>query len=116
MPDRVIVDGDKMNRLVMMRMDLDRYEAQLIPDLQHDVHTLHHTLRRLVEAVEEAEQSLDLEATTSHRAALHEAQRLLEERKDPSRNQLAAIRLELERRTRTAGVLGGQASAAARGD
>jgi hypothetical protein len=116
MADRMIVDGDEMNRLVLMRMDLDRYEAQLIPDLQHDVHTLHHTLRRLVEAVEEAEHALDLEASTSHRTALHEAQRLLEERKDPSRNESAAIRLEFERRTRRARVLGSQASAAARGD
>ena len=99
MRDKVVVDRDEMDRLVMMRVDLDRYEAQLIPDLRYEVHTLHHVLRRLVEAVEEAEQSLTLEARTGHRGALHDAQRLLEERCDPARNQAAAIRLELVRRT-----------------
>jgi len=89
-----------MDRIVLMRMDLDRYEAQLIPDLQCDILTLRHVLRRLVEAGEEAEQSLDLEASTSHRGALHEAQQLLEERNDPSRKQSTVMRLELVRRTR----------------
>lgn len=115
MRDKVVIDSDEMDRFVLMRMDLDRYEAQLIPDLQYDVLTLHHVLRRLVEAVEEAEQSLDLEASTSHRGALHEAQRLLEERNDPSRNQSTAIRLELIRRMRRARVTG-EAAGATGGD
>jgi hypothetical protein len=58
-------------------VDLDRYEAQLIPDLQQETLALHHALRRLVEAVREAEHLLKLEATTSHRGALREAERLL---------------------------------------
>jgi hypothetical protein len=77
--DRVLVDRDEMDRLVQMRLDLDRYEAQLIPDLQQEALALRHALRRLVEAVQEAEELLSLEATKSHRGALRDAQRLLDE-------------------------------------
>jgi hypothetical protein len=77
MSDKVVIERDEMDRLVLMRMDLDRYEAQLIPDLQQERLALYHALRRLVEAVREAEHLLKLEATTSHRAALRDAERLL---------------------------------------
>jgi hypothetical protein len=77
MSDRVVIERDKMDQLVLMRMDLDRYEAQLIPDLQQEALALYHALRRLVEAVREAEHLLGLEATASHRGALRAAERLL---------------------------------------
>jgi len=77
MSEKVVVERDEKSRLVLMQMDLDRYEAQLIPDLQQATLALHHALRRLVEAVREAEHLLKLEATTGHRAALHDAERLL---------------------------------------
>jgi hypothetical protein len=77
MSDRVVIERDEMDRIVLMRMDLDRYEAQLIPDLQQETLALHHALRRLVEAVREAEHLLNLEATASHRGALRGAERLL---------------------------------------
>ncbi len=80
MTEKIVLDRDELDRFVLMRMDLDRYEAQLIPDLQQENLALEHTLRRLVEAVQEAEQRLCLEATKSYRGALHDAQRLLEER------------------------------------
>jgi hypothetical protein len=79
MRDKVIVGRQEMDRLVLMRMDLDRYEAQLIPDLQQENLALRHALRRLIEAVVEAESVLSLEATKSHRGALHNAERLLAE-------------------------------------
>ena len=84
MSGKVVVDRDEMERFVLMRMDLDRYEAQLIPDLHQENLALRHALRRLVEAVEEAEPQLGLETTKSHRGALHDAQRLLAERRDLS--------------------------------
>jgi hypothetical protein len=79
MSEKVVIERVEMDRLVAMRMDLDRYEAQLIPDLQQEVLALRHALRRLIEAVQEAEHLLGLEATKSHRAALHDAERLLGE-------------------------------------
>ncbi|HEY4026007.1 MAG TPA: hypothetical protein VGO86_06215 [Candidatus Dormibacteraeota bacterium] len=89
MNGKVLVDRGEMDRLVLMRIDLDRYEAQLIPDLQQEVLALRHALRRLVEAVQEAEAQLGLEASKSHRGALREAQRMLTERSGASRNQPA---------------------------
>lgn len=41
---------DEVDRLVMMRMDLDRYEGQLIPDLQQQVFDLTRALKGLVPA------------------------------------------------------------------
>jgi hypothetical protein len=91
MSDMVVVERDDMDRLVLMRMDLDRYEAQLIPDLQQERLALYHALGRLVEAVREAEHLLKLEATTSHRGALHPAERLLvdleQRREEPTGGQ-----------------------------
>jgi hypothetical protein len=90
MSDKVVIERHEMDRLVLMRMDLDRYEAQLIPDLQQEALALYHTLRRLVGAVREAEYLLKLEATTSHRGALRAAERLLvdleQRREEPTRS------------------------------
>jgi hypothetical protein len=77
MSEEVVIERHDMDRLVLMRMDLDRYEAQLIPDLQQETLALYHALRRLVGAVREAEHLLKLEATISHRGALRAAERLL---------------------------------------
>src|SRR5579859_5318069 len=77
MSDRVVIERHEMDRLVLMRRDLDRYEAQLIPDLQRETLALYHALRTLVVAVREAEQLLKLEATLGHRGALRVAERLL---------------------------------------
>src|ERR1051325_744489 len=47
---RILMTRDSVDRLVLMRMDLDRYEAQLIPDLQQRVADLTRALKGLVEA------------------------------------------------------------------
>lgn len=92
MSEKVVIDRDELDRLVLMRMDLNRYEAQLIPDLQQEVDALRHTLRRLVDAVQGAEQLISLEATTeSLRSALHDAQRLLAEPSTLLRSQATNI-------------------------
>lgn len=90
MSEKVVVDRSEMDRLVLMRVDLDRYEAQLIPDLRQEVLALRHTLRRLVEAVQDAERVLSLEASKGHRGALRDAQRLLEEDGDLAWNRPAS--------------------------
>jgi hypothetical protein len=79
MTDRVVIDRAEMDRFLLMRMDLDRYEAQLIPDLQQEAIALRHALRRLVEAVQDAERTLHIDLSASHHAAVREAQRLLAE-------------------------------------
>jgi hypothetical protein len=47
---KIVMARDELDRLVMMRMDLDRYEAQLIPDLQQQVLDLTRALKGLVAA------------------------------------------------------------------
>jgi len=47
---RVLMAQDEVDRLVSMRMDLDRYEGQLIPDLQQLVFDLTRALKGLVAA------------------------------------------------------------------
>lgn len=47
---RVLLARDEVDRLILMRMDLDRYEAQLIPDLQQEVFDLTRALKTLVAA------------------------------------------------------------------
>jgi hypothetical protein len=62
MGEKIVIDSDAMDRLLLMRMDLERCEAQTIPDLQHEVVALRHALRLLVEAVNQAELALSLGA------------------------------------------------------
>lgn len=47
---RTVMARDEVDRLDQMRMDLDRYEAQLIPDLQQLVFDLTRALKGLVAA------------------------------------------------------------------
>jgi hypothetical protein len=51
--EKVVINRDELDRLVLMRMDLDRYEAQLMPDLQQKVEALRHTGRRLVDTIQD---------------------------------------------------------------
>jgi hypothetical protein len=55
MGEKVVIDSDAMDRLPLMRMDLEPHEAQTISDLRHEVIALRHALRLLVEAVNQAE-------------------------------------------------------------
>lgn len=45
---RILMARDEVDRMVLMKMDLDRYEAQLIPDLQQQVIDLTRALQGLV--------------------------------------------------------------------
>jgi len=80
MSEKVIVRRDEMDRLVLMRMDLDRYEAQLIPDLYKENLALRNALRRLVQVIQEADTQVSPDASNRHSAAVHDAERLLGER------------------------------------
>jgi hypothetical protein len=67
---RVSVDREEMDRLVLMRMDVDRYEAQLIPDLQARVQDLTQALELLVAAAADASRSNLLEAVARAKQVL----------------------------------------------
>jgi DNA mismatch repair ATPase MutS len=91
--EKVVIDREELDRLVLMRMDLDRYEAQLIPDLQQEVDALRNALRRLVDAVQGTDRLSSLKATAeSQHSALHDAQRLLAQPRTHLRSQ--AINIE----------------------
>jgi hypothetical protein len=91
MSEKVVVGREEMDRLVLMRMDLDRYEAQLIPDLYQENLALRNALQRLLEVVQEADLQVTLEASDRRRGALHDAQRLLGERSEVSRHRPPVI-------------------------
>ena len=91
MSEKVVVGRDEMDRLVMMRMDLDRYEAQLIPDLYQENLALRNALQRLLEVIQEADLQVTLDASDRHRGALHDAQQLLGEHSELSRNRPAVV-------------------------
>jgi hypothetical protein len=42
--DKVVVGRDDMDRLIMMRMDVDRYETETIPNLQRQAALLRQAL------------------------------------------------------------------------
>jgi hypothetical protein len=42
--NKMAVARDEIDRLIMMRMDLDKYEAETIPNLQHQAALLHQAL------------------------------------------------------------------------
>jgi hypothetical protein len=64
---------DEVDRLVMMRMDLDRYEAQLIPDLQQQILDLTRALKGLVAASGDASLANRREAMAAARRVLSQA-------------------------------------------
>lgn len=61
---------DEVDRLVLMRMDLDRYEAQLIPDLQQQVLDLTRALKALVAAAGDMSEANREEALGTARRVL----------------------------------------------
>ena len=65
---------DEVDRLVMMRMDLDRYEAQLIPALQQQVFDLTRALKGLVAASGDASLANRREALATARRVLSQAE------------------------------------------
>jgi hypothetical protein len=69
----VLMPRDEVDRLVSMRMDLDRYEAQLIPDLQQLVFDLTRALKGLVAASGDMSVANREEALAGARRALAQA-------------------------------------------
>ncbi len=72
---RVVMDRDDVDRMIMMRMDLDRYEAQLIPDLHERVRNLTLALQGLVAAARDL-------SPNNREEALAVAQRVLAREQD----------------------------------
>ena len=70
---RVLMARDEVDRLILMRMDLDRYEAQLIPDLRQQVVDLTRALKGLVDASGDASLANQKEAISTARRVLSKA-------------------------------------------
>ena len=67
---RILTARDEVDRLVLMRMDLDRYEAKLIPDLREQVRDLTRALKALVAADGDRSDANRAEALATARRAL----------------------------------------------
>lgn len=67
---RILMSRDEVDRFVLMRLDLDRYEAQLIPDLQQQVLDLTRALKGMVAAADDV-------SVANREEALAAARRLL---------------------------------------
>ena len=67
---KIVMARDEVDRLVLMRMDLDRYEAQLIPDLRQQVVDLTRALKGLVDARGDASLANQKEAISTARRVL----------------------------------------------
>ena len=63
--------GEDVDRMILMKMDLDRYEAQLIPDLQQRVIDLTRALEELIAASGDA-------SAGNREEALRHARRVLD--------------------------------------
>ena len=64
---------DEVDRVILMKMDLDRYEAQLIPDLQQRVLDLTRALKGMVVAAEDLSLANRDEALACARRVLESA-------------------------------------------
>ncbi len=70
MNGRILLAREEVDRMVLMKMDLDRYEAQLIPELQQRVLDLTRALKALVAAAGDASLSNRDEALSTARRVL----------------------------------------------
>lgn len=68
--DRILMARDEVDRMVLMKLDLDRYEAQLIPDLQQQVLDLTRALKGMVSAADDLSLANRDEALASARRVL----------------------------------------------
>lgn len=71
--DRIVMARDEVDRVILMKMDLDRYEAQLIPDLQQRVLDLTRALKGMVVAAEDLSLANRDEALACARRVLESA-------------------------------------------
>jgi len=76
MSNRILLDRETVDRMILIGMDVDRYQTQVIPDLQQRVAQLTRALKDLVRAVGDARQD---PALASHvEGASSRAQQVLE--------------------------------------
>jgi hypothetical protein len=75
MSNRISLDREAVDRMILVGMDADRYQTQVIPDLQQRVGDLTRALEDLVGAVGAARQNPALASQLD--AACSKAQKLL---------------------------------------
>jgi hypothetical protein len=51
MSNRISLNREEVDRMILLGMDADRYQTQVVPDLQQRVSDLARALKELVEAV-----------------------------------------------------------------
>ena len=76
MSTRIFVEREAVDRMILIGMDVDRYQTQVIPDLQQRVGDLTRALKDLVGAVGVARQHLPLASQVE--GATARAQQVLE--------------------------------------
>ena len=67
---RILLSRDEVDRMVLMKMDLDRYEAQLIPDLQQRVFDVTRALKAMIAAADDVSVANRDEALAAARRVL----------------------------------------------
>ncbi len=77
MSNRISLDREAVDRMILVGMDVDRYQTQVIPDLQQRVAELTRALKDLIGAVEAARQNPALASQVD--SASSKAQKVLED-------------------------------------
>lgn len=77
MSNRISLDREAVDRMILVGMDVDRYQTQVIPDLQQRVGELTRSLKDLVGAVGAARQNPALASRVD--GASSKAQMVLED-------------------------------------
>jgi hypothetical protein len=67
---RILMTGDEIERLMLMTMQLDRYEAQVIPGLRERVRDLTQALEAIVAAAQDGSPCARQDALEAGRQAL----------------------------------------------
>jgi len=76
MTNRISLDREAVDRMILIGMDVDRYQTQVIPDLQERVEDLTRALKDLVGAVRAARENPALASQVDGSSA--RAQKVLE--------------------------------------
>ena len=77
MSNRISLDREAVDRMILVGMDVDRYQTQVIPDLQQRVAELTRALKDLIRAIEAARQNPALASQVD--TASSKAQKVLED-------------------------------------
>ena len=76
MSNRISLDREAVDRMILVEMDVDRYQTQVIPDLHQKVGDLTRALKDLIGAIEAARKNPAL--ATQVEDALSKARKVLE--------------------------------------